>query len=521
MAAALMGTAYCPGIFWNELAIVEVKFYLKIYNKCTLMVGYVFVGKYTFPWNYKGVGNDGYTAPWFEFDMTEAPYNCLQNGVPGYAPTFYTFGIGPDSTVEFKIVVDELRTGNTGLKIECRPGYMGIPEYPGAAVLEATAEWPFILWAETLQDTIPGHWEDAAYFNKDSCRIKGDLTVDRSISASGNIHSAGTASSLRDTVKYYYQAGDPADSTIGYIKLFGPTGKPSTIYPTSTHWVDYPLPDNPYDDTLVTQRFLPRVSDSGVVKIIRGKGAVQITQSNDTTYVEGSAVGFGGGSYITAPGDKPPDSAAVSSFNDEFNFSTIDTTKWKWRNQGATTYLAAQQSFCVMRDTGTGATSNWRILEQTITDTTWSITVKISYASAAGAFNNVGLIAFNSTNGRLLDFGPAQDASYCYVQLNKYNSVTSYNSSGYSKTVNQNAGLTAYYRLRKDSAKNFYADLSQDGVVWSCVWSEAGSTFIESSGKVDRIGIGVNAYGSGIIAPGVFWFFRYNWTADFDPTTDN
>ena len=237
-------------------------------------------------------------------------------------------------------------------------------------------------------------------------------------------------------------------------------------------------------------------------------------------YTTGGGGGGGGKSYITQPADKPPDNS--NSFDDEFNISTIDTTsKWKWRNRGVTTYLAAQQSFCVMRDTGTGATSNWRILEQTITDTTWSITAKISYASAAGAFNNVGLIAFDLTNGRLLDFGPAQDASYCYVQLNKYNSVTSYNSSGYSKTVNANAGLTAYYRLRKDSAKNFYADLSQDGVVWSCVWSEAGSTFIESSGKVDRIGIGVNAYGSGIIAPGVFWFFRYNWTADFDPTTDN
>lgn len=447
-----------------------------------------------------------------------------------YQPTFYTFGMSPGELIHFRI-----RAGHT------KPIR---PDPSEEELLETTIFTPNYYWY------IPDEWKDQAYFwtgvvwdlgdpwkapsfvNKQIFFVRSDLNVsgDLTLGSALTVHNTITG----DIVQSLYEviAGSAPISndytqwpgTEGTYTLFGPTKDRGYLRGSHTKETQWTLPDLPETmvvDTIPTFFYLPKVAGGSRVQIIKGKNNIQVTQSGDTTYFEANSSATGGGSYITSPGDKPPDSVAVSSFNDEFNFSTIDTTtKWTWRNRGATTFLAAQQSFCVLSDTGVPVTNNWRIIEQTITDTTFSVTTKISYASKAAAFNNVGLIVLDSTNGRLLNFGPAEDASNCYIQLNKYNSVTSYNSSPYSQVVNK-TGLTGYYRMRKDAAKKFYADISQDGVMWANVWSEAGSTFIESSGKVNRIGVGVNANGASVIANGAFWFFRYNWTADFDATIDN
>jgi hypothetical protein len=133
------------------------------------------------------------------------------------------------------------------------------------------------------------------------------------------------------------------------------------------------------------------------------------------------------------------------------------------------------------------------------------------------------LVIRNTTNGRLLWFGFSGDATYVYVQIGKYNSLTSVNSTPYSKVISV-TGAVMYFKVKKIHDGTQYIirpEFSNDGVIWIAPWSEHAQDFLESSGTLNRIGIGVFASSVNTLAQAAFWWFRYNWIADFDPTTDN
>ena len=250
--------------------------------------------------------------------------------------------------------------------------------------------------------------------------------------------------------------------------------------------------------------------------------------SGDTLHLAATSSGGSGASssYITKPADKP--SASPNALDDEFNLANGSlpdtTTKWKWRDRGASCVLVENSGILTMTDTTKAAADNIRILEQTTGDTAWSITARISVQQPVRNYSAAGLAIVDSANGRLYTFVNRTEASGNFPVIYAWNSVTSYNSTPWAGIAGNVGSVAQYFKIEKTTGKvlNFY--LSSDGIKWGLVYTVASTAFVETAGnRVNRVGICAFAYlfsSTAFAVNGNFWWFRYNWTPDFDATVN-
>lgn len=427
--------------------------------------------------------NFGDQAP-IEFDFTYLPYEDLPHGYANYEPTFWVFGFSGNETMHFKV----------SLIFYANKPYGPYCETANINFIPPHME-DFTVWARGYQYTVPASWVTGGYWDRADLYVIGNFFL---------------SNLLASTVQAYQSvsAGNLSDSTAGSLQLLSPYGIWSGFFSEDTGSSAYKTPG--------------RSGTLSLEQVVRGAGLISVTQNQDTTDISWTGADSGSvRSYITQPADKVPGTA--NSLNDEFNTTTPPdtTTKWAWRNRGTKTTLANYNTVCVMADTGAAASDQLRIIEQSTTDTTFTITARISHSLRKVNYVDGGICVVNSSSGKIVYFGPFAQVtnSAVGIQVYKYTNVTTQSSVPYTQ---YSAGSPyGFYRLEKTIGDSLWAWYSSDGIAWSKVWGEACSTFIEDSGVIDKVGLLVKTYGSGSEAVLSFWWFRYNWTADFHPTLDN
>jgi hypothetical protein len=76
-----------------------------------------------------------------------------------------------------------------------------------------------------------------------------------------------------------------------------------------------------------------------------------------------------------------------------------------------------------------------------------------------------------------------------------------------------------YLKIEKTAAKVLNYWRSTNGITWILFYTEASTAYVETSGnKINWVGIMIGCQNTGQNVSASFWWFRYNWTADFDPT---
>lgn len=134
----------------------------------------------------------------------------------------------------------------------------------------------------------------------------------------------------------------------------------------------------------------------------------------------------------------------------------------------------------------------------------WKFRMKCRYAGQT-VTSRIGLFAQNSTNSKVISWG-----SYFLNQIGvtsrRWNNANTYNSQPAATTVNpppyqliryvSSSGPTMdftsgwFYLEIEKAAGNITGRWSSDGgITWNDLWTEATSSFIETSGSIDRIGV--------------------------------
>ena len=129
---------------------------------------------------------------------------------------------------------------------------------------------------------------------------------------------------------------------------------------------------------------------------------------------------------------------------------------------------------------------------------TYSVLHHYSY-SFQSSFPQCGVYFYESATGKIVSFFTVNGGGSDQLQVNYWNSQTSYNSSPW--TFNQTdfpGGFPFWKKIRYDGTNlQFYA--SKDGVNWVLCYSAAKNAFFTTA--PDYIGIGMNTDGSDISQP--------------------
>jgi hypothetical protein len=252
--------------------------------------------------------------------------------------------------------------------------------------------------------------------------------------------------------------------------------------------------------------------------------------SGDTLKIRATTgAGASAASFYTCPAEKPP--TVPSAFNDEFdtyNGSVPDTnSRWKFLGTKAQNLLQLNYGITSGRywfaDTSKGGTTNLaHLLGQEITDTAFTISTKVNLDFDGGLAGFAGLFVYDSTSTRgLMIRIHSSDATFNgqYQTVAQFTSQTAIGTEEITSTNQRALPLLTYFKIEKTTSKalNFYR--SEDGINWQLWYSTTSTGYVESAGRINWVGIVTGNYqGSAWTTVGTFNWFRYNWTADFDPT---
>jgi hypothetical protein len=230
------------------------------------------------------------------------------------------------------------------------------------------------------------------------------------------------------------------------------------------------------------------------------------------------AAAAGGKSFVTDPGLRPPDSAATGDIEFQSYTNATNPTAGpglSWGNQGS----------------ATGSVDNgWLIMNSA---TASGLRALLKATPGAGNFQvNTALDAIHYQNTHaaalVMLWGTPGSPTNIRAAGKYYNSAsgpvavwTTYNTSWAATAdvatlavMNDNR---LHLRLEWDGTNLVYK-VSPNGMVGTFVTVTSQALGL---GRPDYIGVGVNNNGAGAAQIAAFSFLRFNWTADFDPTTDN
>lgn len=193
------------------------------------------------------------------------------------------------------------------------------------------------------------------------------------------------------------------------------------------------------------------------------------------------------------PGDIAP--ATANALDDEFSGSAIDA-KWSWRNQGASTYIADFDREVAKLSVPSGATTNFRIIEQNVPGSDFTVVTKLFPALPVTVDLFIaGLAVINSTNGRLITLGYRCGTSATAIRVHRWNSVTGALSATAITSPSLTISAPIFFKIVTTGSKatlNFY--FSGDGYSWVPLGSETVSTFLTATGgTMDKLGVCLDA----------------------------
>jgi len=228
----------------------------------------------------------------------------------------------------------------------------------------------------------------------------------------------------------------------------------------------------------------------------------------------------GGKSYVTDPGLRPPDSAATGDIEFLSHANATDPTAapgMSWGNQGSATGTITSGRLVMNSATTTGLRA---LLVATPGSGNFDVT------TCVGSFAYVdtlvaGLVMLWGTPGTPTNIRGAGFYWNASIATRTQYVWTTYNTS-WAATADVAAVLSPVPNL-------VYLRLAWDGtnLVYSVSYSGLPGTFATITsqalglGRPDYIGLGVNTNGATPAAIAAFNFLRFDWSADFDPTTDN
>ena len=466
---------------------------------------------------------------WGRILLNSHPYTFWRNGWPGYSPTWWVFGIMPGATVKYRY-----RTYYNG-QTTFGDAYPRI--YPTLVGGTLPVSW---MVYSTVPIYTPDTWIPSAQMDSTAWILWGnsiawkDFEVYQNLKAqTGSFRNGLRVGEIPDTLSSVFHA-TPQDTVVGVLRMITDSAGEVTLRPSGHRSGAFLLPEVEHDgvaDTLLSQKdILCALPFLSTIKYVQADTNIAFIVSGDTLKIRSTTeAGPGGASFYTNPAEKPPTSP--SAFNDEFdtyNGSVPDTnSRWKFLGTKAQNLLQLSYGITNSRywfaDTSKGGATNLaHLLGQEITDTAFTISTKVNLDFDGGLAGFAGLFVYDSTSTRgLMIRIHSSDATFNgqYQTVAQFTGQTAIGTEVITSISQRALPLLTYFKIEKTTSKalNFYR--SEDGISWQLWYSTTSTGYVESAGRINWVGIVTGNYqGSAFTTVGTFNWFRYNWTADFDPT---
>ncbi len=147
--------------------------------------------------------------------------------------------------------------------------------------------------------------------------------------------------------------------------------------------------------------------------------------------------------------------------NYEFNATTSSLPSgWSWVNQGAAPYTEGSGWGTIDCPATTG--DNFRCLVEAVpAGTSWTLTVRMTYASATAAY--YGTLLRESSSGKILATFHRYDSVFGVLNATNAQAVS---GTVATATVYIPLGLITYHRIKKNSATSYDFAISPNGTAW-------------------------------------------------------
>lgn len=146
---------------------------------------------------------------------------------------------------------------------------------------------------------------------------------------------------------------------------------------------------------------------------------------------------------------------------------------FSWINQGSATAAEITNGPIVVTVPMVGSENN-RLLVQNVPSAPWTLTAQIQSLLVSANYNDGGLVLTDGT--KLIKFDRANTGA---LEVNWYNSVSSFNAGKYAKTFVLGTDVL-WFRIYNDNTNVNY-QISTNGALWTTLYSEAKGAFLTIS----------------------------------------
>lgn len=149
-----------------------------------------------------------------------------------------------------------------------------------------------------------------------------------------------------------------------------------------------------------------------------------------------------------------------------------------WVNQGGASVNAASGGIHLLGPAGVSASV--RVRKKAAPATPWTLTAAFIPGIHRADFNQFGLIWRQSSDGKLVTFGPISNGSVWVVGVNKWTDATTF-SAGYSTTIVTFYPISPVFLRITDDGTNRVASISADGVNWEQIHTIGRADFLTAN----------------------------------------